>query len=121
VEDDGRQTVHAAPGEPVDARVERLARELGEAIRTVETEGRRVELRDYAAELLREETAGAPAAATTPAAPRAMGPLALAALLALVGGVLLLVVTPIGIVFLLLAGIAGLWGLATSDTRRLEP
>lgn len=92
----------------LDERVERIAQELGEAIDHEDDPERRAELRDYAAELVREETAGPDA--SRPAA-RPMGPLAVAVLLFLVGCVLLLVATPIGIVFLLLAGVAGAWGV----------
>jgi hypothetical protein len=121
MEPERRPPTSEPPRETPDARVERLARELGDAIADEQTTERRAELRDYAAELVREDTLVEPGATGTPSATQPMGPLAVATLLVLVGAVLLVVATPIGIVTLLLAAVAGAWGVVAARREQTPP
>lgn len=102
----------AAPGTR-DADVERLARQFEEVVEAV-PESEREELRDYAVELLREESEAARQRTTEHAADARKSPLGvlgLALLLVLPGGALLFLLPPVGIVLLFLAlGLAG-WGI----------
>lgn len=77
-------------------------------------------LREYAIELLKEETElsdaqPAPSSVTNAAS---FNPLGLALLLGLVSLPLLLLFTPVGLAMFAVAGVMGLWGLAATLVRR---
>jgi hypothetical protein len=96
-----------------DADVERLAREFGEVVEHV-PEGEREALRDYAVELLREESESARQKETDRTADERKTPLGafgFVVLLLVAGGALLFVLPPVGIVLLLLALPVAGWGL----------
>jgi VIT1/CCC1 family predicted Fe2+/Mn2+ transporter len=107
-------------GDP-DQEVEDLSRRIAEVVNSAGPEIRG-NLREYAIELLKEETeqsdvAHEPAAAATPPA---FNPLAIALLLVLAALPLLLsiVFAPVGLAVLVIAGFMGLWGVAATVFRR---
>src|SRR5690348_5303879 len=94
------------PKDPdVDARVEQLTRELAEAINDAQAGGR-VEMRDYAIDVLRDsvdsEVADPPATAAAPTAKAALNPFALGIPFLLIGVVLTFIFTPVGVALLFL-------------------
>lgn len=98
------------PAETHEERVERLARELANEVRAANAEDR-AELRTYAADLVRTETEATGATAPRPPRRRRLGPLALAFLLLIAGGLFTVLVPPVGVVLMLGAGVATVWGL----------
>ena len=96
-----------------EASVEQLAREFGEVVENApETE--REELREYAVELLREESETARQKEMERAAEGRKSPLGVfgfALLLIMSGGALLFVIPPVGIVLLFLAIPLAGWGV----------
>jgi len=91
--------------ESYDHRVERLSRELSEAVNAAPDEDHAT-LRDYANELVREDTA--PVSAKSGPTRRArLSFFALAVWLVVIGAVLGILVPPAGVVCLLMAGLSG--------------
>jgi hypothetical protein len=112
-----------------DADVERLAEQLGRVVDSAPEEERE-ELREYAIELVRQEAGNAPEVegrrSSEPRSTARLGVFGLVALLALVGGILLFVLPPVGIVLFLLALPIAAWGvvqtlLARPGASRDEP
>jgi hypothetical protein len=108
------ETAEPAPErhEPTpDEKVEQLARQLANEVRVALAENREA-LRDYAAGVLRAETEGAGVSAVARARRRRpVGPLALAFLLVLTGGVFTIVLPPVGVVLLVMAVMTFGWGV----------
>ncbi len=100
-EDDARRPEDASS---IDEVVERLSRDMSAAVNRAPDEDRD-ELRDYAADLVREDTA--PRAAQRGPTPRAtLSFFALAVWLAIAGAVLSFLLPPVGVVCFVMAGLA---------------
>lgn len=106
------------PRDP-DAQVEALARRIAEVVNSAGPEQRSV-LREYAVELLKEETELGDAPPAPPKATRDAGsnPLGIALLLALVSLPLGLLFWPVGLTMLAMAAVMGLWGVIATVVRR---
>lgn len=104
----------------VDARVEKLTRELAEAINDAEAGGR-VVMRDYAIDLLRDsvgsEVADAPADAPKRTAGTPLNPFALGIPFLLIGVVLTFIFTPVGAALLLLGTVTCAAGVVMAVVR----
>ena len=100
----------------LDAQVEDLTRQIAAVVNNAGPEVRQ-DLREYAIGLLREETelADAPLVAAGVTHAARFNPLAIALLLVLVSLPLLLsiVFAPVGLAVLVVAGLMGVWGLAS--------
>jgi hypothetical protein len=103
----------AARERELDAKVEELTRQIAELVNSAGVESRQ-NLREYAVDLLREETERDDAAPTTSSATNAttkFSPLAFAILIGLVSLPLLLLFTPLGLGLFAVAVVMGIWGL----------
>ena len=102
-----------------DATVEDLTRRIAEVINTAGVEQRQ-SLREYALDLLKEETEVGDAVPVPPGRRDATGtnPLAMALLLGLVALPLVLLFAPVGLTLLAVAMVLGVWGVATTLFRR---
>jgi hypothetical protein len=103
----------AARERELDAKVEELTRQIAELVNSAGVESRQ-NLREYAVDLLREETERDDAAPTTSSATNAttkFSPLAFAILIGLVSLPLLLLFTPLGLGLFAVAVLMGIWGL----------
>jgi len=107
-----------SPGEPaLDARVEELTRRLVSVVNGATPE-QRPALREYALELLREgteigDTVQAPPAGATGARATGSNPIGIALLLGMLALPALLLFPPVGLVLLAVAGVMGVWGVAS--------
>ena len=104
----------------MDLRVEHLARQLAQVINAGVGEERE-QLREMAVHVLRDEgelvASVAPAEEVRP--PQASNPFAIAIPLVLVGGVMLILFPPVGLLLFAAAGMMMLWGLvAVAFSRR---
>jgi hypothetical protein len=100
----------------VEDRVEKLAAEIASLIDHAEL-GERKDLRDLAIGVLRERVGDAGGPQPLPAsaaAPQAFNPLGIGLPLLLVGGVLVFLFPPIGLLILLLAAAMLVWGLVAA-------
>ena len=105
----------------IDEVVERLSRDISDAVNRAPFD-ERDELRSYASEIVREDTAP-PGVETRPPARRAkLSFFAVAVWLAVAGAVLAVFIPPAGVVCFLMAGIAALLGaiLGPGDVGRRE-
>jgi hypothetical protein len=89
----------------IDEVVERLSRDISEAVNRAPLE-ERDELRTYASEIVREDTAPPGAEVRPPVRRARLSFFAVAAWLAIAGGILAVLVPPAGIVCFLMAGVA---------------
>ena len=107
-------------GDP-DREVEDLSRRIAEIVNSAGPEARG-DLREYAIELLKEETERSDVAQEPPGAvsPPPFNPLAIALLLVLAALPLLLsiVFAPVGLAVLAIAAVMGLWGVITTMFQR---
>ena len=107
-------------GDP-DREVEDLSRRIAEVVNSAGP-GVRGDLREYAIELLKEETEQSDVAheSVGPAGPQPFNPLAIALLLVLAALPLLLsiVFAPVGLAVLVIAAIMALWGVIVTVFRR---
>jgi hypothetical protein len=103
-----------ANGREQDARIARLSREIADVVHEADPRDRDT-LREYAADLVREDTATAArpegASIEKPGTPRRFSPFALAALLLLGAGLFLVVLPPAGVVLLLVSVVLMGWGV----------
>jgi hypothetical protein len=111
----------------LDAQVEDLTRRIADVVNSAGVE-RRQDLREYAIDLLKEETERSDAvpisSSSSPSAPvREFNPLAIALLLVLVSVPLLfsIVFAYVGFAVLVVAGLMGAWGVLTILFRRPRP
>jgi hypothetical protein len=112
----------ARRGEDADRQVEDLSRRLAEVVNSAGPEIRS-DLREYAIELLKEETEQADVAhepVEPGTLPRPFNPLAIALLLVLAALPLLLsvVFAPVGLAVLVIAAVMGAWGVFATLLRR---
>ena len=111
------------PGAPeqreLDARVEDLTRKVADIINTAGADQRQ-DLREYALDLLREQTEilDAPAASSTGTSRPRTNPIGMALLLGVVALPLVLLFAPVGLTLLAVAGVMGLWGVVQTLIRR---
>jgi hypothetical protein len=105
----------------LDRQVEELTRRIADVVNTAGVESRQ-NLREYAIDLLREETerddAAAPVASTEKHATTNFSPLAFAILIGLVSLPLVLLFAPLGLGLLGMAVVMGIWGLIDTFVRR---
>jgi hypothetical protein len=103
----------------VDAQVEDLARKIAELVNTAGVENRQ-DLREYAIELLKEETERDDASTAPPSSnpAQAFSPLAFAILVGFVSLPLLVLFTPLGMGLFVVAVLLGIWGLIDTFVRR---
>jgi hypothetical protein len=94
------------------AEIEDLARDLAQTISTAPP-GQRERLREMAVHLLRDEVDVMPMADSAPPAGGGVNPFAIGIPLVLVGGVMLVLFPPVGLVLFAVAVLTMLWGLAT--------
>jgi Flp pilus assembly protein TadB len=106
-EDD--DTAHAVDAVSIDEVVERLSREMDEAVHRA-ADGERDELREYEHQVLREQQTGPSRRPVSPANRARNVFLMLGTFLAIAGIALMLVMPPAGIVCLVMAGIAAVMG-----------
>lgn len=116
---DNRRTAGPDARPELDAEVESLARRIADVVNTAGAENRQ-DLREYAIELLREQTerddvAAAPSS-SQPA--QSFSPLAFAILVGLVSLPLLVLFTPLGMGLFVVAVLLGIWGLIDTVFRR---
>jgi hypothetical protein len=100
--------------------VEALARELADAINAGRVEGRE-QLRDVALGLLRDEvrlSEPVPGTAPTPAPAAAFNPFGIGIPLILMGGVLVFLFPPVGLLMFAVAALMIAWGVAATMFRR---
>ena len=110
----------AARQRELDARVEELTRQIAELVNTSGVESRQ-HLREYAIDLLKEETERDDAAPTRSGEQEAgtqFSPLAFAILIGVVALPLVLLFAPLGLGLLGVAVIMGIWGLIDIFVRR---
>ena len=103
----------------LDAKVESLTRQIADVIKSAGSENRQ-DLREYALELLKEETeAGEPAARSAPPRRNAgSNPLGIALLVGAVGLPLLALFPPVGLAMLAVAVVLAAWGVLAVMFRR---
>ena len=104
----------------LDRQVEELTRRIADVVNTAGVESRQ-NLREYAIDLLREETErddAAPVASTEKHATTQFSPLAFAILIGLVSLPLVLLFAPLGLGLLGMAVVMGIWGLIDTFVRR---
>jgi len=104
----------------LDQQVEELTRRIADLVNTAGVESRQ-NLREYAIDLLKEETERDDAAPTTSTEKHAtpnFSPLAFAILIGLVSLPLVLLFAPLGLGLLCMAIIMGIWGLIDIFFRR---
>jgi hypothetical protein len=104
----------------LDLRVEHLARQLAQLINAGVGEERE-QLREMAVHVLRDEVelVESLAAGEEPRPPQAYNPFAIAIPLGLVGGVMVILFPPVGLLLFAAAGMMMLWGLvAVAISRR---
>jgi hypothetical protein len=103
----------------LEAQVEEFALRIAEVVNDAGPEHRHG-LREYAIELLKEETERGDAARVLPRSKKDGGsnPIGIALLLAMVGGLFLILFWPIGLVMLAMAAVMGTWGLVATLARR---
>ena len=119
-EEDRRTPAETAARErELDAEVEELARRIADVVNTAGVESRQ-HLREYAVDLLKEETErdDAPAASSATHVRTNFSPLAFAILIGLVALPLVLLFAPLGIGLLGVAIVMGIWGLIDTFVRR---
>jgi len=118
--DDRRTPDQAARQRALDERVEELTREIADLVNTAGGESRQ-HLREYAIDLLKEETERDDAVVTpsgeTHATP-SFSPLAFAILIGVVALPLVLLFAPLGLGLLGVAIVMGIWGLIDTFVRR---
>jgi hypothetical protein len=110
----------AARERELDTRVEELTREIADLVNTAGVESRQ-HLREYAIDLLKEETERDDAAPTTAGEREAstnFSPLAFAILIGVVALPLVLLFAPLGLGLLAVAIVMGIWGLIDIFVRR---
>ena len=110
----------AARQRELDTRVEELTREIADLVNTAGVESRQ-HLREYAIDLLKEETErddAAPSRSGERAASTQFSPLAFAILIGVVALPLVLLFAPLGLGLLGVAVVMGIWGLADIFLRR---
>ncbi len=110
----------AARQRELDERVEDLTRQIADLVNTAGSESRQ-HLREYAIDLLKEETERDDAAPTTSAETPAttnFSPLAFAILVGMVALPLVLLFAPLGLGLLGVAFVMGIWGLIDTFVRR---
>ena len=107
----------AAGQRELDEQVEELTRQIADLVNSAGVESRQ-HLREYAVDLLKEETErddAAPASETRPSTK--FSPLAFAILLGLVALPLVLLFAPLGLGLLGVAIVMGIWGLIDTFVR----
>ena len=98
--------------------MEELTRRIADVVNTAGVENRQ-DLREYAIELLKEQTERSDApSAPSKATNAGFNPLGIALLLGLVSLPLLLLFAPVGLAMFALAGVIGLWGLLATLFHR---
>jgi hypothetical protein len=97
----------------IEGRVRDLAREISTA-----PPGQRERLRDMAVHLLRDEVEIVQPIAAAPAAAGPMNPFGIGIPLVLVGGVLLILFPPVGLLLFAVAAFMMVWGVAAVMVRR---
>ena len=111
----------AARQHELDTRVEELTREIADLVNTAGVESRQ-HLREYAIDLLKEETERDDAATPTTSGEREpstnFSPLAFAILIGVVALPLVLLFAPLGLGLLGVAVVMGIWGLIDIFVRR---
>ena len=110
----------AARQRELDTRVEELTREIADLVNSAGVESRQ-HLREYAIDLLKEETERDDAAPTTSGEREAstqFSPLAFAILIGVVALPLVLLFAPLGLGLLGVAVVMGIWGLIDIFVRR---
>ena len=117
-----RRTPDSGPAgqQELDRQVEELTRRIADVVNTAGVESRQ-NLREYAIDLLREETERddvAPTASTEKHATTKFSPLAFAILIGLVSLPLVLLFAPLGLGLLGMAVVMGIWGLFDTFVRR---
>ena len=103
----------------LDAKVEDLTRQIADLVNTAGES--RQHLREYAVDLLKEETErddAAPATSSDTHATNNFSPLAFAILIGLVSLPLLLLFPPLGLGLFVVAVVMGVWGLIDTFVRR---
>lgn len=111
-----RQTERGA--EHPDLRIEELARELASLINAGSAE-QRERLRDMAVRLLRDEVEITDErAANVPASGHSFNPFGIGIPLSLIGGVMLILFPPVGLMLFATAALMMVWGLATVFVAR---
>lgn len=99
-----------------EEKIEGLTKEISQLISTTEAKGRE-ELREYAISLLQGETETGSVAEAAPAAvgsTNPFNPLGISLPLFLVGGLLLFLFPPVGVILLAAAVLMGTWGVLWS-------
>jgi len=109
----------AARRRALDAQVEDLAQQMARVVNSADVEDRQ-DMREYAIELLKEETELGDTPAVRPAGhgTTQTNPLGIALLLGVVALPLLLLFPPFGVTMLGVAALMGLWGLVATLLRR---
>lgn len=100
----------------LEERIEGLTREISQLIGTAEAKGRE-ELREYAISLLQGETETGPVVEAVPAAvgsTNPFNPLGVSLPLFLIGGILLFLFPPVGVILLAAAVLMGMWAVLWS-------
>lgn len=100
----------------LEEKIEGLIREISQLINTAEAKGRE-ELREYAISLLQGETEASSVVEVVPAAVEGanpFNPLGISLPLFLVGGLLLFLFPPVGVILLAAAVLMGMWGVLWS-------
>ncbi len=103
-----------------EERIESLTKEISQLIGTTETQERE-ELREYAISLLQGETETGPVVEAAPAAVEStnpFNPLAISLPLFMVGGLLIFLFPPVGVILLSAAVLMGMWGVLWSVFSR---
>ena len=104
----------------LDQQVEELTRRIADLVNTAGVESRQ-SLREYAVDLLKEETErddAAPTSSTEKHATNNFSPLAFAILIGLVSLPLILLFAPLGLGLFGMAVVMGIWGLIDTFVRR---
>jgi hypothetical protein len=118
--DDRRTPDQAAHERDLDQRVEDLTREIADLVNSAGSESRQ-HLREYAVDLLKEETERDDAASTPSGETHAttrFSPLAFAILIGVVALPLVLLFAPLGLGLLGVAIVMGIWGVIDTFVRR---
>ena len=103
--------------ETMDRRIEGHARDLAQVISTAPP-GQRERLRDMAVHLLRDEVEIVQPTEATVAETGAMNPFGIGIPLVLVGGVMLILFPPVGLLLFAAAAFMMVWGVAAVMMRR---
>ena len=103
------------PAPEAEASTDRVERAVREVVRTINDSAsdRRVELREMAVRLLRDEVEMDRPAQPAPEATRSSNPFAMSIPLFLVGGLMVILFPPVGLLLFVAAIATMLWGVAT--------